>query len=76
MASKKQIKQEYVRHPYTKKRLRVIDTFAPGTATPCPECKAGVVSQIRVVESEYNGGVRYNVITCETCDHPVWVVPG
>lgn len=75
MVSKRQIKQEFVRHPYTKQKLRVIDTFDPSEVTPCPGCMGGVVKQIKVVESEYRGGVRYNIIACDTCEEPVWVVP-
>jgi hypothetical protein len=75
MVSRKQIKQEHVRHPYTKKKLRVIDTFEPNDAPLCPGCNGGVIKQIKVVESEYPGGVRYNIITCETCEQPIWVVP-
>lgn len=75
MVSRKQIKQEHVRHPYTKKKLRVIDTFEPIDAPLCPGCNGGIIKQIKVVESEYPGGVRYNIITCETCDQPIWVIP-
>jgi len=72
--TKKLPKAEYVRHPYTKKKLRVIDTFAPSKDTKCPGCEGGVVEGIRVVESEYRGGVRYNIIACSKCEDPVWVV--
>lgn len=75
MVSRKQIKQEHVRHPYTKKKLLVIDTFEPSEPTVCPACNATTVQQIKIVESEYRGGVRYNIITCEKCEQPVWVVP-
>lgn len=75
MVSKRQIKQEFVRHPYTKQKLRVIDTFEPSEVTPCPGCNGGAVKQIKVVESEYRGGVRYNIIDCNTCEEPVWVIP-
>lgn len=74
MVLRRQIKQEFVRHPYTKQKLRVIDTFEPSDAPPCPGCRGGAVKQIRVVESEYRGGVRYNIITCDTCEEPVWVI--
>jgi hypothetical protein len=75
MAIRKQIKHEYVRHPFTKKKLLVIDTFEPNDEPLCPSCKTGTVKQIRIVESEYRGGVRYNIITCSSCEQPVWVVP-
>lgn len=75
MVNKRQIKQEYIRHPFTKQKLRVIDTFEPNDAPPCPCCKTGLVKEIKVVESEYPGGVRYNVISCNACEEPVWVVP-
>jgi len=75
MTVRKQIKQEYVRHPFTKKKLLVIDTFEPSDAAPCPQCKTGTIKQIKVVESEYRGGVRYNIVTCDKCEQPVWVVP-
>lgn len=75
MTIRKQIKQEYVRHPYTKKKLLVIDTFSPSEPPPCPACKVGTVKQIKIVESEYRGGVRYNLIVCDSCEQPVWVVP-
>jgi hypothetical protein len=72
--AKKVSKTEYVKHPYTKKKLRVIDTFTPSKDTKCPGCEEGDVQEIRVVESEYRGGVRYNIVTCTSCDAPVWVV--
>ena len=72
--SKEIPKAEYVKHPYTKKKLKVIDTFIPGKETTCPGCDDGVVEEIRVVESEYRGGVRYNIVTCSACEQPVWVV--
>jgi hypothetical protein len=75
MVSRKQIKQEHVRHPYTKRKLLVIDTFEPGEPAVCPACNTGKIKQIKIVESEYRGGVRYNIITCEKCEQPVWVVP-
>lgn len=74
MTPRKQIKQDYVRHPYTKKKLLVIDTFEPGDASFCPGCNGGLIKQIKVVESEYRGGVRYNIITCESCEQPIWVI--
>ena len=67
-------KVEYVKHPYTKVKLRVIDTFVPGKETVCPGCEDGVVEEIRVVESEYRGGVRYNIVSCTSCEQPIWVV--
>ena len=75
MTIRKQIKHEYVRHPFTKKKLLVIDTFEPNDEPPCPSCKTGTIKQIRIVESEYRGGVRYNIITCNSCEQPDWVVP-
>jgi hypothetical protein len=72
--TKKLPKTEYAKHPYTKKKLRIIDTFAPSKDTTCPGCEDGTVEEIKVVESEYRGGVRYNIITCTSCDDPVWVV--
>jgi hypothetical protein len=75
MVAKRQIKQEFVRHPFTKQKLRVIDTFEPNDSPSCPVCKTGTVKEIKVIESEYRGGVRYNIIACNTCEEPVWVVP-
>ena len=72
--TKKVPKTEYVKHPYTKKKLRVIDTFAPSKDTKCPGCDSETVEQIKVVESEYRGGVRYNIVSCTTCDDAIWVV--
>ena len=67
-------KAEYVKHPYLKKKLRIIDTFTPSKETGCPGCEDGLVEEIRVVESEYRGGVRYNIVACTSCEQPVWVV--
>ena len=72
--SKRLPKSDHIKHPYNKKKLRVIDTFEPSKDTKCPGCEDGTVQEIRVVESEYRGGVRYNIITCTSCDDPVWVV--
>lgn len=72
--AKKIPKTEYVKHPYTKKKLRVIDTFTPSKETYCPGCEDGIVEEIRVIESEYRGGVRYNIVACTSCEQPVWVV--
>ena len=72
--AKKKIKQQYASHTYTNKKLLVIDSFEPEEKTKCPACKAGDIKQIKIVESEYRGGVWYNVITCETCEQPIWTV--
>lgn len=75
MKPRKRIKQEHVKHPYSKKKLLVVDSFEPSAAPPCPACRSGLVRKIKVVESEHQGGAKYNMLFCETCDKPVWVVP-
>ncbi|MHC4930174.1 MAG: hypothetical protein ACYTFU_11010, partial [Planctomycetota bacterium] len=51
--TKKIPKTEYVKHPYTKKKLRVIDTFAPSKETHCPGCEEGIVEEIRVITAVF-----------------------
>ena len=74
MAKKKVPKERFVRHPHSKERLRVIDTFAPNKPVSCPKCEDGDVQEISVVESEYPGGIRYYLINCNTCDKANWFV--
>lgn len=72
--AKKQIKQEYVKHPFTRKKLLVIDSFKTENLDACPACKTGTISEVKIVESEHRGGIRYNVISCASCSGPIWTV--
>jgi len=74
MSRKKMPKSRFLRHPITKKKLRVLDEFAPSKSVACPVCLSSEISQITVVESEYRGGIRYQVISCDGCEEPRWVV--
>jgi len=71
---RKVVKDEYVRHPFTRQRLLVIDTFPPKSELACPLCREQSVEMIRTIESEYRGGVRYQVLDCGACQQSAWVV--
>ena len=74
MSRKQMPKDRFLKHPITKKKLRVLDEFVPGELVTCPVCLSSKISQITVVESEYRGGIRYQVIECDGCEDPRWVV--
>jgi hypothetical protein len=46
----------------------------PANLLICPSCNDGAVYKIKVVQSESRGGMRYNVISCNSCKDPVWAV--
>lgn len=73
-ASKAVPKAQYLRHPFTKQRLRVIDTFVPNKPVECPVCSEMAIDKISIVEPEYRGGIRYHVLACGSCDKQNWVV--
>lgn len=66
-------KTEYVWHPFIKRRLRIIDSFAPRDLA-CPICRGGTINSISVVESENPGGLLYHVAFCPACDRSHWFV--
>ena len=74
MSRKQTPKLRFLKHPITKKKLRVLDEFVPTKSVTCPVCLSSEVSQITVVESEYRGGIRYQVISCDGCEEPRWIV--
>lgn len=67
-------KPQYLRHPFTKQRLRVIDTFVPSKPVGCPICGEETIEKISIVEPEYRGGIRYHVLVCGSCEKQNWVV--
>jgi hypothetical protein len=63
---------EFLSHPFLDRKLRVVDSFEPKKPLVCPSCRQAVVKEIRVVSSEYPGGVQYHVLNCEECSDPQW----
>lgn len=74
MTTKKVDKRQTLKHPFTRDRLRVLDKFIPRKPIACPKCTEQFVEEIKVVESEYPGGVRYHVLSCRQCEQDSWVV--
>jgi hypothetical protein len=74
MSRKRTEKHKLMKHPFTRDRLRVLDSFTPRKPVACPKCTEQFVDAIRVVESEYPGGVRYHVLSCRQCGQDSWVV--
>ena len=72
VGTKKLRADRFVKHPFTKKKLRVLDEFAPTSPVTCPLCKTDRVENITVIESEYRGGVRYHVLFCGECKKSNW----
>jgi len=70
---KQRLKPKYMRHPITDQKLLVLDSFQPKSLL-CPVCTERNVEQVTTVDSEYRGGVRYQVLVCEKCENPNWVV--
>lgn len=74
MPKKQPPKPRFLKHPITKQKLLVLDEFSSGQNLVCPVCLSSEVRQITVVESEYRGGIRYQVISCDGCEEPRWIV--
>lgn len=74
MASKTLPKAKYLKHPYTKSKLRVLDEFKPHSQVECPMCLSQDIGRITVVDSEYRGGIRYHILHCDECGESTWVV--
>ena len=70
MPTKKIKKTEYIRHPYEKIRLRVLDSFKAPKDLVCGKC-GGEVS-ILVVEADPRDPHPYYVRRCEPCGHDGW----
>ena len=85
IADKKDKLPDHLRHPYTKKKLKVIDCFSsPGRnvrerAKPplsCSVCNNTSIDKVLVVESETPDGPLYYVMQCTHCDKYHWHTAG
>jgi transcription elongation factor Elf1 len=72
MATKQIKRPEYIKHPFSKKKLRVLDSFSPGRDFVCPACSTLSVERILVVESSQ--AANYHVLVCKNCEKPNWFI--
>lgn len=70
---KNTIKQDTIRHPFSKKKLRVLDVFSPKSMA-CPVCGLVAVDSISVVESDSKKDISYHVVSCSSCSQKHWFV--
>ena len=82
---KKEKSPEYIKHPFGKKKLKVLDCFNPPGKSArekskppltCSVCNSDSINKIFVVESDVSDESRYYVIHCLTCDKYHWYVLG
>lgn len=67
-------KQEYTRHPFTNRKLRVLDSFAPADGVSCSACLGVDIEKVQVVESENPDGKPYHVVWCRSCNQQKWFI--
>lgn len=63
-----------VKHPFSKNKLSVVDTFSALVSTPCSKqcsCERNVVM---IVESDTATIKEYQVIECSSCKEQTWYV--
>lgn len=76
MPTKQLKKQDWIRHPIGKQRLRIVDSFAwpsKSGGLSCPLC-SGTVDRVLVVESEPVAHPIYYVLACGQCKKHSWHV--
>ena len=73
MSVKKTHKTDTARHPFSKKKLCVLDSFVPKEMA-CPVCNSQTVDKVLVVQADTPGQANYHVVSCTTCNRQNWFV--
>ncbi len=66
-------KQEYIKHPFSKKRLLILDIFNINIA-PCEGCLSDIPSKVTVVAADFKLINEYQVVDCQSCALQTWYI--